>query len=86
MVWNNFNITCIHTAVLVVPFTDDACDGNNTFLVQAFEDVQDFFRFGDQLGCPVEIPQDNESEIAANFPDVLHPAAQPDGFTGIRNA
>ena len=83
---NHFYITRIHTAVFAVALAYGAGNGNNAFLVETSENIQDIFSFRYKLGGTVKIAQDNESQASPDFPYVFHPAAQLNGFTDICNS
>ena len=50
--------------------------GDGGLLVEAVDDVHHLLGLNDYLGGAVEVPEDDEGEVLAHLPDVLHPAGE----------
>ena len=81
-----FDVASIDLGILVVPLTNGAGYGNGALLVQIPNSSHHFLRLDNNLGRAVEVPQHQESQIAADHPDVFHPAGKLHLLADIRQA
>ena len=72
--------------VLAGPFPDGALHGDGGLLVDGLELGHHLRGFGHNLGGAVEVPEDDEGQLGAHLPDVLHPAGELDGLPRVGSA
>jgi len=83
---DNFDVAGGLLGVLAGALADGALDGNGGLLVEALDELQRCLVFNDDLGRAVEVTQNHESEVRADFADVFHPADELDLLADVLHA
>ena len=83
---HNLNLPSGQLGVLAGPLPDEALHGDGGFLVDGLELGHHLRGLGHNLGGAVEVPEDDEGQLGADLPDVLHPAGELDGLPGVGEA
>ena len=72
--------------VLAGPLPDCAFHGDGGLFVDGLELGHHLRRLRHDLSGAVEVPKDDEGQLGADLPDVLHPAGEFDGLPGVGEA
>ena len=85
-VGHHLNVTGGLLGIFACPLPDNALHADGGFLVQIPDDGHHLFGFNHHLSGSVKVPQHYKGKIAADFPDIFHPAHNLYRLPGVAKA